>query len=260
MLGETFNDYVQAFQQLQRLFEEYEIDNPDIIIYNRDRAAMNTLESVFLGVPSILYTQYINTVVEAQAYKTFGQQKNDNSTRYVLSELAAKFLALYKDCRLTLLEAAFNDAYAKILERAQRNELSDSNSDDREALDTDADNKVDILVQPIDPTKAVATTKKDTPTRQLKIVRYIEKYQQVYKEKYVKAQTDRLRHYGFDTSSASKGAYASLKRQTTSSRNNTLTFFLKLILFYEGYLDRYKVALAVAQSNALNIFINTPFF
>lgn len=96
--------------------------------------------------------------------------------------------------------------------------------------------------------------------QQLKIVRYLEKYQQVYKEKYVKVQTNRLRYYGFDTSSTSKGAYTGLKRQTTLSRNNTLTFFLKLVLFYEGYLDRYEVALAVVQSNVLNIFINMPFF
>lgn len=260
MLGEAFEDYIQAFQQLQRLFEEYEIDDPNLIIYNRDRAAINVLEVVFLGVPSILYTQYINTAVEVQACKTFGQQKNPDSTRYIPSELAAKFLALYKTYRLALSEAAFNEACAKMLERAQRDELSNSDSDsDDQDTDTDTDNEVDILARPIDYTKAVASTK-DTPVRWLKIVRYIKKHQQVHKEKYVKAQTDRLRHYGFDTSSASKGAHTGLKRQTTSSRNNILTFFLKLGLFYEGYLDRYKAALAVAQSNALNIFINTTFF
>lgn len=260
MLGEAFKDYIQAFQQLQRLFEEYEIDDPNLIIYNRDRAAINVLEAVFLGVLSILYTQYINTVVEVQACKTFSQQKNPDSTRYILSELATKFFALYKTCRLALLEAAFNEAYAKMLERAQRDELSNSDSDsDDQDTDIDADNEVDILARPIDYTKAVALTK-DTPARQLKIVRYIKKHQQVYKEKCVKAQTDRLRHYRFDTSLASKGAHAGLKRQTTLSRNNILTFFLKLRLFYEGYLDRYKAALAVVQSNALNIFINTTFF
>lgn len=126
---------------------------------------MNALESVFLGVPSMLCTWYINTAVEAQACKTFGWQKNKDSTRYIPSELATKFLSLYRNCRLVLLEAAFDQACSEMLERAQRDETTGSNSDseDREA---DADDEVDTLVRPIDSTKVVTTTtKRDTLVR-----------------------------------------------------------------------------------------------
>lgn len=50
MPDETFDRYEQAFKVLLRLFEEYGIDEPDIIIYNRDRATINALESVFPSV------------------------------------------------------------------------------------------------------------------------------------------------------------------------------------------------------------------
>lgn len=144
---------------------------------------------------------YINTIVEVQVYKTFIQQNNSNSIRYILSKLATEFLSLYRNYRLILLEAAFNQAYSKILERTQRNETIGSNSDsdsdsnsnieDREA---NTDNKVNILVRLIESTKVVTTiTRKDTLVQQLKIVRYLEKYQQVYKEKYVKVQLVRER-------------------------------------------------------------------
>lgn len=46
----TFDRYEQAFKTLQRLFEEYEIDEPNIIIYDRDRAAINALKAVFLYI------------------------------------------------------------------------------------------------------------------------------------------------------------------------------------------------------------------
>lgn len=89
----------------------------------------------------------------------FSQQKNNNnSTKYILTELAIEFLSLYRNCRLILFEVAFNQACSKTLERTQRNETIGSNSDsdsnsnieDREA---NIDDKVDILVQLIESTK-----------------------------------------------------------------------------------------------------------
>lgn len=52
----TFDGYEWAFHQLKALFEEYKIDDPDIIIYDRDRAAINALKKVLLGANTMLCT------------------------------------------------------------------------------------------------------------------------------------------------------------------------------------------------------------
>lgn len=38
------------------MLTEYDIDEPSIIIYDRDRAVINALEAVFLAVESMLCT------------------------------------------------------------------------------------------------------------------------------------------------------------------------------------------------------------
>lgn len=72
MEDETFDGYDWAFQQLKAMFEEHEIDNADLIIYDRDRAAMNALIKVFPGSNTMLCTWHIDTAVRANAYKLFG--------------------------------------------------------------------------------------------------------------------------------------------------------------------------------------------
>lgn len=72
MPDETFDGYEWAFIQLLRLFVDYEIDDLDIIIYDRDRAAINAIRRVFLGVKTILCTWYIDTAVKANVCKIFG--------------------------------------------------------------------------------------------------------------------------------------------------------------------------------------------
>lgn len=119
----------------QRLLETYSIDEPDIIIYNRDRAAINALEAVFLVVESMLYIQYIDTAVEAQAYKIFGQQKSKDSIRYVASKLAAEFLALYRTYRFTKTKQLFDNTYSAILIHAIRDDTNDSENEDPENED-----------------------------------------------------------------------------------------------------------------------------
>lgn len=71
-----------------------------------------------------MYIQYIDTVVEVQAYKIFRQKKSDNSTRYIASELIAEFLALYRTYRF----AKTNDnTYVAILIYTTYDEDSDNN-------------------------------------------------------------------------------------------------------------------------------------
>lgn len=238
------------------MFIQDDIDELGIIIYNRDRAVINVLEAIFLAVKSMLYTQYIDTAVKAQAYKIFRQQKSKDSIRYVASE----FLVLYRIYRFAKTEKQFDEAYAAILNRAIRNDASDDTSDNES---DNNDNDIDKIARPLTIDKRVGsytTTNKDTSTRQLKALRYLENYQQVYKEKYVRAQTDKLRYFGFDVLSVGKGAYIGLKKQTTSTRNNILTFILKLYLFFNGYRDRYKHTLVKAQNTLSTRFVNKPQF
>lgn len=246
------------------MFIQDDIDEPSIIIYNRDRVVINVLEAVFLAVKSILYIQYIDTAVKAQAYKIFGQQKSKDRIRYVASELASKFLALYRIYRFTKTEQRFDEAYAAILKRATHDDASDNDNDNDNNNESDNnDNDIDKITRPLTVDKRVGSytiTNKDTLTRQLKALHYLENYQQVYKEKYVRVQTDKLRYFGFDVLLVGKGTYIGLKKQTISARNNILTFILKLYLFFDGYRDRYKHTLTKVQNTLSTRFVNRPQF
>lgn len=258
ILDKLFDSYKQAFRQLIELFKKYKINEPEVQIYNRNRAAINALEAVFLGIESMLYTQHIDTVVTVYAYKLFGQQKNKDSTRYIPSILADEFLVLYRHCRYALTETAFDKVYTALKERCKYSYIDDDNSNAEEEVAAD---KFDDLARPIDSDKrALLVYNKDITKRQLKAKRYLETVWQLYKEKCVKAQIDRIRYYGFDVLSASEGAYVGLKGQLTSARNNTLTLFLKIALYFDSQRDRYNYDLLVAQNTALNQFINKEFY
>lgn len=182
----------------------------------------------------MLYTQHIDTAVTVYIYKLFSQQKNSASTRYIPSKLADKFLTLYRHCRYALIEAAFDEVYTALGERTKY-DYTDDNSSVEEEIEADEFNN---LTRPIDDSdrkrKKTQSYNKDIPERQTKAKRYLETVQQPYKEKCIKAQTDKLRHYGFDISSAREGAYVGLKGQLKSARNNTLTLFLKIAPYFDG--------------------------
>lgn len=176
---ETFDSYDQAFQQLKAMFKEYKIDNTDLIIYNRNRAAINALTKVFPGSNTMLYTQYIDIVVRANVCKLFGQQKDKYSNRYIASELAEEFIQLYRACRFAPIEEAFNKACTAIDKRAKCGKRNKYQSDDFftiaetaafRATKTDAEleEEIDIITRPLQNTKAVTTTIKDTLERQYK--------------------------------------------------------------------------------------------
>lgn len=262
----TYESYVQAFQQLQRLFDKYKIDDPKVFVYNRDRAAINALEEVFPYVDTMLCTQYIDIAVRAYIAKTFGQQKNEDTNRFELSELANKFLVLYRKCRYAASKEAFTDVYTKLDERAKYGKNSDGDSEFDDLvyieiqLDIDIEEELDIIVRLIDNPTTTTTIVKNIPERQQKIIRYLQTVQQVYKEKCVKAQTDKLRYFRYDVSSGGESAYKGLKVQTTSLRNDTLTFFIKLALFYDSYLDRKKAKLSYAQNKILTVFVYKEYY
>lgn len=263
MYNEIFESYIQAFQQLKRLFEDYDIDNYNILIYDRDRAAINAIIAVFLGIDTMLYIQYIDTAVKAYIAKTFGQQKNYETNRFEPSELANEFLALYRNCRYVPTEEAFDQACANLDERTRYGEIQQYNSDsevDKTQRDIEIEEELDNIARLLSNPTAATTFVKDTLERQQKIVRYLQTVQQVYKEKYVKAQTDRLRYFGYDILSSSKSAYKSLKVQLATSRNDILIFFIKLALFYDGHLDREKAKLSYTQNTTLIAFVYREYY
>lgn len=98
--------------------------------YDRDRATINALSNIFLSTNTILYTQYIDTVVQANVYKLFGQQKDEYTNRYIASELIEESIQLYKTYRYILIEEAFNKSYIAIDERAKYSEYNDYNTND----------------------------------------------------------------------------------------------------------------------------------
>lgn len=98
--------------------------------YDRDRATINALSNIFLSTNTILYTQYIDTVVRANVYKLFGQQKDEYTNRYIASELIEESIQLYKTYRYILIEEAFNKAYIAIDERTKYSEYNDYNTND----------------------------------------------------------------------------------------------------------------------------------
>lgn len=258
MPDETFDGYEQAFIQLLRLFVDYEIDDLDIIIHDRDRAAINAIRRVFLGVKTILCIWHIDTAVKANACKIFGQQKDKETNRYVPSKLVYKFLNLYRKCRLALTELAFEEAYTNLSIRAKCGR-SDESDYDKAAQDKAAQvqrikqelaEELDEIVQPIDRRKTVTTIDKNIPIRQLKAERYLQTAQQPYKELCIRVQTDKLLYYGFDVLSLGKGIYGGLKKWIASARNDILTMIIKIMLFYDSYLDRYEHALAYTQNSS----------
>lgn len=153
-----------------------------------------------------------------------------------------------------------------MLVRATYDEANDNNTSNNESENENAeavqDDEVDAIVRlvAIDKRTSYNYQKKDTSIRQLKIIQYLERYQQVYKEKCVKVQTNKMRHFGFDVLLVGEGAYVGLKKQTASARNDILTFILKLYLFFDGYRDRYEHTLAKVQNTLSTRFINRPQF
>lgn len=213
----------------------------------------------------MLCTQYIDTAVKAYTAKTFGQQKNEETNRFVPSELTNEFLALYRKCRYTKSKLLFDKACAALDERAKYSKTQQaSDKYDLIQRNLEVDNKIaeelDIIARLIDNPTVYTSIIKDTLERWQKIVQYLQTAWQVYKEKCVKVQTNEIRHFSYDTSSSSKSVYKGLKVQTTSSRNDTLTFFIKLALFYDSYLDREKAKLSYTQNTTSTVFVYKEYY
>lgn len=80
---------------------------------------------------------------------------------------------MYRTCRFAKSEQRFDEACAAILSRTTRDEASDSDNDSND------DDDVDKIARPLNVDKraaSYATTNKDTSTRWLKALRYLENH------------------------------------------------------------------------------------
>lgn len=71
----------------------------------------------------------------------------------------------------------------------------------------------------------------------------------------MKVQISKLRYFGINTSSSGKSMYRGLKVETILLRNDTLTLFIELALFYDAYLDCEKARLAKVQNTTSILFV-----
>ena len=102
---------------------------------------------------------------------------------------------------------------------------------------------------------------KDAGEKWQRAAHYVEsQWLKHHKELCVKAWTDSVRHYGTSTTSVVEGAHANLKGWLQTSHNDLLGFFEKMESFYDHQIDRYRNALARAQSHGVTPFINNPFY
>lgn len=151
------------------------------MIYDRNRATINALSNIFPSTNTILYIQYIDTVVRANVYKLFGQQKDKYTHRYIASELIEESIQLYKTYCYILIEEAFNQAYIAIDKRTKYSKYNDYNTNDsfttieiaivRAAkIDVELEEELDIIVRLLlhytKNAKAITTIVKDILERQ----------------------------------------------------------------------------------------------
>ena len=89
---------------------------------------------------------------------------------------------------------------------------------------------------------------------------YLAKHWWPYKEKIIKAWTNKIIQYGYDTTSLAESSHFGLKTWLHSSRNDALTSLQKMALYYESHIGRYYAKLGTAQLQVSTKFRNTPLF
>ena len=89
--------YTWALDCLRDMINQYHIEEPSVIVHDRDRALIRGLEAVFPGIPHLLCLWHMNEDVKANANATFGMQRLPEG-RWVMSPQGEAFLEMYKSC------------------------------------------------------------------------------------------------------------------------------------------------------------------
>lgn len=180
----------------------------------------------------MLYIQYINSDVKAQASNKLGRiRKSPNAKHIVLSNKAVEFMSIYRAIVNTPTKDEYNTIYEVLCIRAYGKGEYEVKYD-----------KDDLLLQ-------------------IRLFKYLRKQQfNKHYKLYIKAQTNDILSYRYDTTSLVKSGYASLKGQLGSSKSDILTFFRKLLPFFKSYIIRYYIKLSKAQNLALTTFLNIRYY
>jgi hypothetical protein len=92
------------------------------------------------------------------------------------------------------------------------------------------------------------------------MVGYLEKHWWRHKERCVKYWTNKIRHFGHDTTSPSEGGHAVLKDWLRSSKHDVLGLFKNMQPYYDSHTDRYKTSLAMQTNIAMTQYRTIPFY
>jgi hypothetical protein len=84
----------------------------------------------------------------------------------------------------------------------------------------------------------IALGDNDKPTVWLKMLRYLEKHWWRHKELCVKYWTNKIRHFGHDTTSPGEGGHAVLKSWLQTSNHDVLTMIERMAPYYDSHIDR----------------------
>lgn len=135
LFGESEGDYNWAFTAFSELCEEYEIDDPSVLIHDRDRAMINLMKQTLPHMDGhrMLCMWHMNTDVEAKAGKHLGTSLIAGTTRTVLTKQAKEFMGLYRAIINSQSESDYDAALEVLRARAYEGDSDNSdssNSDD----------------------------------------------------------------------------------------------------------------------------------
>ena len=98
-----------ALNCFKDMLNQHGIDEPSVVLHDRDRALMRGLEPVFPGIPHLLCLWHMNEDVKANANATFGMQHLPEG-RWAMLPQGEAFLAMYQSCVNATTVEAFDAA------------------------------------------------------------------------------------------------------------------------------------------------------
>lgn len=112
--GETEQDFLWAFQQLQQLIDRCGASPPSVIITDRDLGWMNALPRIFPEVPSMVCQWHMNRNVLAKPPVVLGQIPEENPAsgrdKYENTTETDAFINLYFEAVNTTTETDFDES------------------------------------------------------------------------------------------------------------------------------------------------------
>ena len=87
-------NFAWALGVLQDLYIELNVQKPNVIFHDRDRACINALGSAFPNVPTILCSWNMKADVEAWVMRAFGYEEDSFSRKAILNSAGQQAMVL----------------------------------------------------------------------------------------------------------------------------------------------------------------------